>query len=166
MEMPICETCLSSETLCNACKNKLDLNEITQTEIDVSKFVNELSGSIKSLQDVKIEKVIDSNIFIIISGKGDGAKLVGKGGSVVKALAKKFGKGIKIIENINEFRPFIESLVSPAVVNGINTIYSQNGEKLKIRIPSSFKSNMVVSIEDVINISESMFDKKVEVVFD
>ena len=113
MKAPICEICLRSSLLCSACKEKIDNGKISDTEVDVLKFLFRLSDRVRSLADIRIIRVIDSDIILIISGKGDAAKIVGKGGSVVKALAKEFGKSIKVIEEAGDFKDFLSKLLSP-----------------------------------------------------
>ncbi len=166
MQAPICEVCLKSDMLCSACKEKLETDRTTQAEIDISRFIYELSGKVRSLQEAKIEKIIESNIILIIAGKGDAAKLVGKGGSVVKALAKQFGKSIKIIEQSDDFKEFMQNLVSPAVIRAMNIIYTPEGEIYKLRIPLTYKNNLSVKEEDLSDISLSLFKRKAEIVFE
>lgn len=164
MQTPICEVCLKSDMLCSACQGRLETNKITKTEIDVSRFIYTLSNKVKSLGDVKIEKVIDSNSLIIIAKKGDAAKLVGKGGSVVKALAKQFGKSIKIIEQSGNFKEFMINLLSPVNITGVNILYTPSGEIHKIRVAGVQKTNVSISNEDIISIASALFNKKAEIV--
>ena len=164
MQAPICEICLKSDILCSACQNKLETNKITKAEIDVSRFVYVLSDKVKSLGDIKIEKVIESNSLIIVAKKGDAAKLVGKGGSVVKALAKQFGKSIKIIEQSGNFKEFMINLLSPINITGINVLYTPSGEVYKIRVTGIQKTPMPMNNEDVIQLASSLFNKQAEIV--
>ena len=87
METSICGVCLSSDMLCSECQTKLDQGNITEKDVAVSRFLMILSDKVKSLSDIKIIKIIDSECLIIVSKIGDAAKLVGKNGFVVKALA-------------------------------------------------------------------------------
>ncbi len=166
MRTAICEVCLKSDMLCNACKEKLETDRTTQSEIDISRFIYELSDKVKSLKDVKIEKIIESNVILIISGKGDAAKLVGKGGSVVKALAKQFGKSIKIVEQTDDFKQFIQTLITPATVIGVNIIYTPQGEIYKLRIGKSQEKIISIRREDISDISKLLFNHKTEIVFE
>lgn len=120
----------------------------------------------KSLGDVKIEKIIESSVILIITGKGDGGKVVGKGGAVVKSLAKKFSKSVRVVEQVGNFKEFVQSLISPAVIKGVNTVYTPQGETYKIRIPAEHKSALNVKNEDIEQIVSSLFNKKVELLFE
>ena len=107
MQTTICEVCLKSKILCNACQDKLSKGIITKGEIEISKYIFKLSEKMRSIRNVKIIKIINSDVLIIVTGRGDAARLVGKGGSVVKLIAKKFRKSIRILEEASNFKEFI-----------------------------------------------------------
>lgn len=166
MQTSICEVCLKSDLLCNVCLEKLKKGHLNEKEIDVIRFLYNLSNKIKSLEDVKLVKVIDSDILVIISGKGDTAKLVGKGGSVVKELAKEFKKSVKIIEQSENFKEFIHNFLSPVAVNGINTIFTPKGEIFRIRISNSQKNRLPISYHGFSQVMENLYNSKAEIVFE
>lgn len=165
MQTPICDTCLKSDSLCDICKTKLESNKINQNEIDVSRFIYNLSLKVKSLEDVSIEKVISAGNLIIISKIGDGSRLVGKGGTVVKVLAKKFGKSIRIIEKSDDYKKFIQMLILPSTLKAVNVLYSPTGEIYKLRIKNVDKT-LPIKEEDICNISSSIFQKHVEIILE
>ncbi len=162
MKSPICEICLNSNILCRACEEK----NISEKETEVLKFLYKLSGKVRSLSDINIIKVIDSDIVLIISGKGDGAKIVGKGGSVVKALAKEFGKSIKVIEEADDFKDFLQKLFLPVPIIGINTVFTQDGEQYKVRISASNKGKIQISPDIFSEIIENIYNNKAEISFE
>jgi len=163
MKTPICEVCLKSDILCTACQEKINNNQINKSDVNVCRFLYGLSKKIKSLGDAEIRKIINSNNLLIVAGKGDAAKLVGKGGSVVKVLAKEFGKSIRIIEEDKELKSFVTSLITPAKINGINTVFTEGQEKLKIRIWETDKSKMPMSKEELATIIKDVFDADVKI---
>ena len=111
-------------------------------------------------------KIIDSECLIIISKIGDAAKLVGKNGFVVKALAKEFKKPIRILEEADTLKNFVESLVSPISISGVNTLYTPEGEVYKFRIPSNHKGRLNITPESFSEIISDMYDCKAELIFD
>ena len=165
MQAPLCEVCLNSDILCGGCAAKLQSGELSQTEIDVSRFMHRLSDKVKSLQDAKLLKVIDADVLVVVAGKGDAAKLVGKDGAIVKALAKKYEKSIKVVEE-KEFRPFVTELMMPLKISGFNTVYTPGGEMYRIRVPSGQKQKQHISEIALANIAQKLFNKKIEVVFE
>ncbi|MFH1473572.1 MAG: hypothetical protein ABIE55_01630 [Candidatus Aenigmatarchaeota archaeon] len=166
MQTPLCHDCLTSKNLCDTCHSKLENNELTEKEISVLRFIYNLSTKTMSLQDIKIVKVIDRGVLLIITGRGNAARLVGKGGAVVKLIAKKFKKSIRILEEASNIKDFVEELVTPAKVNGINTLYRDNEEIFRVRVPEIQKNHLLLSQEDFSSVISSFYDKKVELVFD
>lgn len=151
--------------LCGACQEKLDKGKITKDDLDVSRFLFGMSEKVRSLKDIELKKVVNSNMLILISGKGDAARLVGKGGAVVKTLAKKLGKSVKVLEE-SDFRNFMENLFQPIPIHGINTVYSGGMESYKIRVPISFKNRLPFSNDIFSDIVNSIFGKNAEIVFE
>jgi len=166
MQTPICEVCLNSKILCNACQNKLDNGIINGDEIEIAKYIFKLSEKMKSIRYVKIVKIINRDVLIIVTGRGDAAKLVGKAGSVVKKIAKKFKKSIRILEEASSLKDFVEELIFPAPVNGINTLYRDNEEILRIRVPAVQKNHLLIKPESFSEIISSFYNKKAELIFE
>jgi transcription antitermination factor NusA-like protein len=166
MLTPLCDNCLESKKLCNSCYEKLNNNEINEMEVNVLRFIHSLSKKTHSLKDIKIVKVIDRDVLLIITGRGDAARLVGKGGAVVKLIAKKFKKSIRILEEASNFREFIEELVTPANINGINTLYRDNKEILRVRVPEVQRKHLMLSQKDFSQVVSSFYDREAEIVFE
>ncbi|NIO44913.1 MAG: hypothetical protein GTN36_05175 [Candidatus Aenigmarchaeota archaeon] len=166
MRTVICEVCLKSKILCNACQDKLNKGMTTEDEIKIAKHIYKLSEKMRSIRDVEIVKIINSNILIIVTGRGDAPKLVGKSGSVVKKIAKKFKKPIRILEQASSFKDFVEELIFPTSVNGINTLYRDNEEILRIRVPAVQKNHLLIKPENFSEIISNFYNKKVELVFE
>ncbi|MHA2338749.1 MAG: hypothetical protein ACXACX_15685 [Candidatus Hodarchaeales archaeon] len=138
----------------------------SEQEVNISRFLYELSKKTKSIQDVCIFKIINSGVLVIITERGDAAKLVGKSGSIVKILAKKYGKPVRILEEATNFKEFVEGFISPSAVSGINTLYSENKEIHRVRVPFSQKSKLYFSSESFSEIVSGLYNLKAEIIFD
>jgi transcription antitermination factor NusA-like protein len=125
-----------------------------------------MSEKVKILRDVKILQIIDSGVILIIANRGDAAKVVGKDGYIVKALAKEFKKSIRVLEEAPEFKKFVQDLISPTIVQGINTLYTQSGTVYRIRVPLTQKNRLSIDPENISQILEDVYNKKAEIVFD
>jgi len=166
MQTPICDKCLESKNLCDPCQEKLKNNEISKKEVNVLKFIYKLSTKTKSLRDIKIIKVIDCGVLLIITGRGDVARLVGKGGSIVKLIAKKFKRSIRILEEAPNFKKFVEELITPAYVKGINTLYKDNEEIYRVRVSKVQKSHLIIPPKDISQVISDFYNLKAEIVFE
>jgi transcription antitermination factor NusA-like protein len=166
MQTPLCEICLKSDVLCHACQEKLDKGLITKDEVEVVKYIYKLSDKMKSIRDVKIFKVSNSNALIIITGRGDAPKLVGKSGAVVKKIAQKFKRQIRIMEEASTIKGFVEELIFPTTINGINTLYRGDEEILRIRVPDVHRGHLLVNPDSFARIVSDFYNKKAELVFE
>jgi len=137
MKAPICGICLNSDMLCMACKKKLDGGEITESDIKFSRMVHDAAKNFRPLDEITINRVIEGkNIVVIICGKGDKARLIGKDGLMIKKLSKSAQKPIRVVEDTSDVKEFIQNLIYPVPLIGMNVIYSPEGEVLKIIIPN------------------------------
>jgi len=152
--------------LCAGCADKLARGEISQAEINVVRVLYNLSDKIHSLKDVKLKKVIDSDVILLVAGNGDGARLVGKGGAVVKELAKQFGKSIRVLEEKSDMRAFANELVSPASMLGLNTIFHKDGQSFRMRVPEVHRRRLQMSPETITSILSGIYGSKVEITFE
>ena len=166
MQTPICEVCLRSNILCSGCQEKLNSGKISQKDVEVSRYLYGLSERMRSIRDIKILKVVDCGTLIIITGIGDAAKLVGREGVVVKKIAKYFKKSIRILEEASTFKGFVEELVSPAPVSGINTLYKEDQEVYRIKIPAIQRNNVLITPEIFSQIISNFYNLKAELVFE
>jgi transcription antitermination factor NusA-like protein len=166
MQTPICEVCLNSKMLCNYCQDKLDKKDITDLEVEVSRYLYGLSKKIATLRDIEIKKVMDCGVLLIVTDRGKAARLVGRNGSVVKKIAKQFKKAIRIVEEAPDFRRFLEGLTSPVSISGINTLYRDDKEIYKIRIPSLKKNHLMIDPETLSSILSHFYHINAELVFE
>lgn len=166
MQAPICEVCLKSDILCSGCQEKLNTGKISQNDVEITRYLYGLSEKMRSIRDIKIIRAIDCGTLIIITGIGDAAKLVGRKGVIVKKIAKEFKKSIRILEEAPNFKDFIEELISPASISGINTLFRENQEVYKIRVPATQKNQVLITPEGFSQIISNFYNRKVEIIFE
>ena len=157
MKAPICDICLRSSILCLACREKMDRGDITESDVNVSRSLFEVSDRFRSLRSITITKVIETpNNIILVPEKGDAARIIGKGGTIAKELTKLLGKNVRIIEQTSDRREFIEKMIFPATISAMNVLYTDKGEVLKILIPKDKK--LPVSEENLRQVVNQVFD--------
>src|SRR3989338_5219721 len=123
MKAPICSICLASDMLCKACKESLDSGKVTQLEADISREIHLLSKKSKTLEDLELVKILDTQgAIIIVVPKSQAARLVGKGGVIAKQLSAKFKKRVKVVENSENLREIIQAIIYPVPVLGLNVV--------------------------------------------
>ncbi|NOX71354.1 MAG: hypothetical protein GXO64_01515 [Candidatus Micrarchaeota archaeon] len=163
MKAPICEKCMQSDTLCPACKEKVDAGKVTACDIRVARNLYNLSKDVKELHDVEIIRAVESpDLIVIICARGDAKKIVGSNGIIVKELSKILQKAIRVVEKPYNRDDFIEKLLHPIPVLGINILYTPHGEMLKVIIPKGRKPP--VSDEYMSDILKKLYDQDMVIV--
>lgn len=163
MKAPICDFCLESKLLCLKCSKKLRENEITNLDIDVSRFLNVLEKKFM-ISDVDLLKTYRINGFIILLVKGNIASVIGKSGKVVRMLSDQFGKRFRAVAE-GDFRSMIQDLIFPARIFGINVLYTPEGEKYIVIIPRSDKSEVFMDKETLKKTASILFNKEISIKF-
>ncbi len=164
MKAPICSVCLKSNILCTACQKKLDEGLISEADIKISRKIHELSEKIKVLREAEIKKVIETQkTIIIIANKGTADKLVGKGGIAVRKIGEVLGKHVKVVEESENLKEFVQNLLFPVPVLTINTLYTAEREILRVLVPK--RSRLSMSVEEFKRIMKIVFNKDAEIIF-
>jgi transcription antitermination factor NusA-like protein len=158
MKSLICNVCLNSDILCAACKKRVEEGKLSGKEIKILKAINEVSKSFKPLGEVEITKIISGDrMSVIICRKGDGPRLVGKDGVMIKKLSRIVGNPLRVVEESMDEKEFIRNLISPVPLIGLNVVYEPGKEVLKVVIPRGRKIPM--SRESFSKIVNQMFGK-------
>ena len=167
MKAPICNVCLKSDVLCSNCEEKLEDGEITELEIKVSRILKDLSNEYGSLRDSEIKHVYNTeNVLVVVTAEGDGAKVVGRGGEIVKEIAERVDQSIRVVEQSEENREVIKGLLSPAEIRSINTVFKPDGEAQKVVVPKEYKGKVNLSVEELEKLVSSITDTDYQISFE
>jgi transcription antitermination factor NusA-like protein len=167
MKAPICNVCLKSDQLCSACQQKLDDGDITEKEIEVSRILHDLSTDYGSLKDSTIEGVHDAEkVVVVITAEGDGAKVVGRNGEIVKELADQIDKSIRVVEAASDDMEVIKGLLSPAEVKSVNTVFMPDGEYKKIVVDEDYEGKINLSTDEFEEIVERITGTEYKLAFE
>lgn len=168
METPLCSICLENDDiLCNGCRAKLEDGDITQEEVELSRLLTDLAGRIENLQDVTIKHAIPtSDALVIVTAEGDGPKVVGRNGRVVKKIAEHFDKSIRVVEDTGDPHKVVEKLLAPVEHDGINTVYKPEGEEQKIVVDEQQSPRVPFSEDEFEDLVERLTDEKLHLSFE
>lgn len=166
MKFPICSVCLKNEILCNGCAEKVGEKEIKKDEIKMFRRLNELLKKHRSLEDVEIKRAVGNKMLMIITRKGDVSRLIGKDGRIAKKIGKELNRPIRIIGQPDELRDSAEQVFFSVPILGMNEVFKPEGKEYNIRIPKSQRTNLPISSDIFSNVSKSLYDKDVDVVFE
>ena len=153
--LPACLTCVNSGFLCNNCQKKLDIGEITEFELDLSKDLIKLEEQEANsfLKDVAFYKAIDyEDVVILVVGKKDKVKFTNE---LIDWIKKSYEiEKIILIEKTNKPRPVVENLIAPGKLVSLNEIFLATGDiEFKAVIHKSEKKAILFTskeLEDLI----------------
>jgi len=162
MKSPLCKVCLESDILCNVCDEKIKRGNFSKQELDTFRKLHELSKSIKVLNEIEIRRILGKDRLLIITRKGDAPKLIGRNGRVVKKLSNILKKNIKVMEENDDIKTFVQDIVYPVPVLGVNIVYGKNKIWI-VRLSKDEENNLFVSPDIIVTACKSIFDKDVKV---
>jgi len=165
MKSPICEICLKSGILCSACQEKVSNGELTDKDVELLTLLYKEGEKNKVLSDIEIKKVVNRpDMVLIISSKGNTAKIVGKGGFLVKRLQEIVKKPIRVIEESDDAKQFLQNTLFPTPIISLNVLYASGGEKYKVVIPKN--SRLPMPLKSFISLAKEVLKKDVEIAFE
>ncbi|MDY6769720.1 MAG: hypothetical protein SVU88_01985 [Candidatus Nanohaloarchaea archaeon] len=163
METPLCSICLENDDiLCNGCRSKLDDGELTQVDVDLSRLLHDLSDTIGTLEDVTVKETIQTaNAVVVLTAEGDGPKVVGRNGRVVKKIADEFDKSIRVVEDTGEVEEVVDKLLSPVDYEGLRTVYKPDGEERKVTVDEDYEPRVPFTQEEFRDLVEELTGERV-----
>ena len=162
MRTIICSFCAKSGVLCPACEAKLKSGEITKEDIEICKYLYSRFENV----DAEYIGSFSTKNFLILLMKGDVGSIVGKSGKGVQEMKKKFGKKIKIINLDMDKNGIVSDLIYPATLIGINLLFKEGKEVLRIRIKKDDLMKIPIDITSLNKILSNIFKKDVLISFE
>ena len=153
--LPICTICAKSGRLCRNCQIKQRNNDISQTDIDISKILVMHTKQFPATKNLKVNKIVEtSHGFFIIVGKNQ-KQIFGNSNDPVSLTAKisqEAAKKIVVLEKTKDSSKIVEELLLPveAVQLTTLTIPPFGEEEIKVKLKKTDKENMPFN-EDQIN---------------
>lgn len=138
MKTPICFFCAKSGVLCPRCQEKLDKGEVTEADVEVSKWFIDYEAKNPQLRDYVIHRTVKVPKMMII--------MVSGGGGADRALLTKLSRqlsdekrtNVRIVEKTSSIKRLLEQIVTPTRVMGANTVWLPDGSwESTIRMPRS-----------------------------
>jgi len=162
MKFPICNSCVESTKLCNRCKNELEKGIITKADIKISRIIYKICKKMKALDDVNIERIVETKGFALILCNKDYTEKLRNNELLVKQLSKEIGKSVIVATKTNNIKHILERVIEPSILIALNIIYTPEEEKLKARI---FKeTSLPFSESDIKTAIKTLFGKDLEFV--
>lgn len=168
MQTPLCSVCLENDDiLCNGCRAKLEDGDITQEAVDLSRILMGLADTIENLQDVQIKQTLPTEeALVIVTAEGDGPKVVGRNGRVVKKIAEHFDKSIRVVEDTGDLYKVLEKLLAPVEYKSINKVYKPEGEEKKVVVDQQQKPRVPFTEEEFTGLLKDLTGEELTLSFE
>lgn len=162
MKIPLDVICVKSGVLCPRCRRVIDSGEHLEIEVDVMRYLLELENNnnfrfLKNASYVKSYRV-DSTLVIVLELQESIPKL-----SIVrlsKALEEKIKMRIRIVQKTSDPKTFISQLISPARIQGIDSVWTPDGAVQHIvRIPKSDAKLLPLKIDAIESLLNSIYNE-------
>ncbi|MEM0075519.1 MAG: transcription elongation factor NusA [Nitrososphaerota archaeon] len=150
MKLPICSFDAKIGVLCPKCELKLRNGELTRTDVDISFMLAKLVGKLPLLDKITLKRALEvDGEIVLLLGQGD-ISLIRSNPGFVEELQTALGRRVWLTEGESDDRKFIESLIFPARVMTMNTVWLPDGSKImKVNIPGRRTSKFPIDLEKV-----------------
>uniref|UniRef100_A0A7C2Z9E8 Transcription elongation factor NusA n=1 Tax=Ignisphaera aggregans TaxID=334771 RepID=A0A7C2Z9E8_9CREN len=162
MKIPLDVICVRSGVLCPRCRRIIESNEHSELEVDIMRYLLELENDnnfrfLKNAGYVKSYKV-DSTIIVIIDIHEHVSRqsLIRLG----RALEERLGLKVRIVQKSPDPKAFISQLISPARIQGIDSVWTPDGSVQHIvRIPRSDARLLPLRVDVLESLLSSIYNE-------
>lgn len=161
MSFPVCSVCAKNLYLCVDCQRKYDSGQLTSYDVDVSRQLFNLMGD-----SIGFKKAIDADgILIIVCDSSEVGKIIGLSGENIKKISNFFNMKVKIIGG-GDFEEVTKSLIAPAHVKSINSVFSNGQQGYRVHIAQNDMDLLRISSKNLKMLIQTVTDSEVELIFD
>ncbi len=166
METGICEVCLKNDMLCEGCSKKLENGEISEKAVEISRYLYSLAEEYSYLEDIEVNEIyVGEEVIVIVVKKEDVGKVVGKGGEIVKKLAGRVERAIRVVEMAKDVKKFSQNLLPDVKVYGVNRVFSPDEDYYKIIVSSDDSRRIMLKEDEFSEVVERVTGERVKLSF-
>lgn len=165
MKTPICELCVKSASLCPGCEKRMADGQISKLDFEVAQILYKINEK-HNLSTASFVRALDLGRVVLIITEGDVGLLIGRGGSVVSQISAALNKKVRIVEYSGDVRKSISDIILPARLLGINNVWHNGREVLKLRLPKSDLRAVPVDLDTLELVIKGWVGKDVAISFE
>jgi transcription antitermination factor NusA-like protein len=150
MKLPICSFDAKVGVLCPKCEEKLRSGELTRTDVDISFALSKLSSKMPGMERMTLRRAfaVDGEIVLLL-GQGD-MSAIRSNQKLASSIQEAIGRRVWMTEAESNDRHFVESLLFPARIMTMNTVFVPDGSRImKVIIPGKRTQKFPVDLEKV-----------------
>ena len=138
---------------------------MSNLDIEVSRILYKINEQ-HNITMAQFSHAADLGEVVLVFTPGEAGLLIGRGGKVVSALSSALGKRVRIVTESGDARKSLEDLITPAKVLGINEVWSDGKEKMRVRLAKEDEPYLKVKPAHLEELVSRWMGKPIEVVFE
>ena len=116
--------------------------------------------------NVEFNRAIQATNLTVLVCKGRIGSLIGKGGTVVKELAKELNGKVRIVEKTNNEKKLVSDITGNARILGLDEIFSAKGIKsLRVVVSAMDRHKLIATVEELEKIIFELSGHGAQIVF-
>ncbi|NWF94944.1 MAG: hypothetical protein HXY34_02275 [Candidatus Thorarchaeota archaeon] len=131
MKLPVCVFDLESDMLCPSCQSKLDSGEISEFDVEFSRWMLERMKGYPELDDVTLLRAVKAGRRIVLLVKKKNKELMESAKELLTEIRDTYGEPL-ILEGPMKLRTAVRTMIYPAVEVGVNSLYLPDGHRESI----------------------------------
>jgi transcription antitermination factor NusA-like protein len=163
MRLPVCTFDVRSGTLCPRCEPLLRSGVIDWTDLSVMRELIDLERQFPQLSEAEYVKTIrtGSIFFVLLRSRHHLSSQVKT--QLERALTKKLGGPVNVVEYLGDVNQLLEQLVKPARITSISRTWLPDGtEKLVVKVDRIL--SVALGVNNVAELVRSLKGLDVEIV--
>jgi len=167
MKLPICGFDAKNSVLCLQCEKKVDVGEITQTDVDASIILAKIGKTDKVVESFTLHscKEFDGN-FVLSLAKND-IMGIRQSRTIYRLLQDQFKGKIWLVEAEETDKKFIEDLFFPTKILSFKSVWALGGvQKTKAVVTGKWTQRFPIDTEKVVQIVKNARNLDIEIEFE
>lgn len=166
MKLPVCLIDAQTNTLCRKCKQLYREGKISDSDIELSKILVDLSKSNKAMKDIAFYSSVELDDVIILVTRKQDVQLLSRP-EVVDKIKQYSHKEVRFLEKTNDPRRLVESLIHPIPVAKVSTLYIPpfSDKEYKIEIDKKYKKELPIPEGVIIQTVHSVLNTEAYIEF-
>ncbi|MFW9801382.1 MAG: hypothetical protein ACFFFC_01935 [Candidatus Thorarchaeota archaeon] len=161
MKLAVCVFDIESDMLCPSCQQRLDRGEITEFDIEFSKWLLDKSKEYPRLDDLNLLRAIKTDERLILVVKKKNKEVLIAAERLMNELVETHGE-VMVFEAPIKLRKIVRKLIEPALEVGVNSLYLPGGTKESIvMLKPEDRDRIAYSKEDLRKIVSAVMGESV-----
>lgn len=166
MKLPVCLIDAQTNTLCRKCKQLYREGKITDSDIELSKILVDLSKGNKAMKDIAFYSSVELDDVIILVTRKQDVPILSKP-EIADKIKQYSNKNVRFLEKTNDPRKLVESLIDPVPVSKVSTLYIPplSDKEYKIEIDKKYEQELPIPTGVIIQTVNSVLNTEAFIEF-